>query len=489
LPDFDPTTVPPFPVVTLDLRDDSSITVDGKPVHIDMDQPPTEAGIAAVAEIARSYGVEAIRVRATSPDGTHLMVITADGVAHDTTPPELTKSRKLGTRRIIAGSAILATMLLVAGGAVAFVIGAQPEPAPVSTNPSQPPGHLANLPVLAPPGYGQKAAWSVPVQSRATPLLLDEDRIVVVDQEGNLAILDAATGATTWRGAGAPTGQAGIHATSVEDRPVLATSSSTTLTLWPLDTKETTRIKGTAVDLGANGDVSYLGSAPLVTLTNQTVALLTEDGIKRVDVPVTATAILATQDSAIAANAESWWTIPASGEPTRHALPIPSEANPEESPVLVSAGDDTHLIVVWLTADPSVDVATVVDLDGNAIVAQAPVPSGAVRGDSEPIHARSDDTLTVGQIFINYGAEPAVIALDEFTPSVVDGTTLYGKTDRAPAVAKLEGDAFSISPFTTLSTDNTAVPVAVTPGRAYVVAEKVEETFLYALPPESREEK
>lgn len=489
MPNFDPATVPPFPVVTLDLRDDSSITVDGKPVHIDMDQPPTEAGIAAVAELARSYGVDAIRVRATSPDGVHQMVITADGVAYDTTPPERTKSKLRDKRRILAGSAILATMLLVVGGATAVVIATQPAPEPVATDSSQPPGYLANLPVLAPPGYAQKAAWSVPVQSRSTPILLDEDRIVVVDQEGNLAILDAATGATRWRGAGAPSGQAGIHATTVENRPVLATSSSGSLTLWPLDTDDTSRVPSTSVKLGGDSDVSYLGSAPLVTLTDQTVALLTEDGVKRVDVPVTATAVMATQDSAIAANAESWWSIPATGDPTRHALPIPNDADTAKSPTLISAADDTHLIVVWQTADSKTDVAALIDLDQNEIVAQAPVPSGSTRNDSTPIHSPSGDTLSIGQVFINYGSAPAVIAVADFTATVVDGTTLYGKADRAPAIAKLEGEAFTITPFTTLATDNTAVPTAVTTDRAYVVAEKVEETLLYALPPENGEDK
>ena len=480
MPEFDPTTVPPFPVVTLDLRDDSSITVNGSPVDIGMDEPPTEAGIAAVAKIARESGLAAIRVRATSPDGTHLMVITADGTPYDITPPDTSAADATKRRRRLVGGAAVLAMIVVSGGVAGVVVATRPEPAPVATSAAPPPGYLANLPVLAPPGYAQKAAWSLPVQSRSTPLLLEDGRVVVVDNEGNLAILDGANGSVTWRGSGGPTGQTGIHVTTVENRPVLATANTTALTLWPLDTDDSARVPGTSVDLGATGDVSYLGSAPLITLSNQTVALLTEDGVKRVDVPVTSTAILATQDTAVAANAESWWTIPTSGEPTRSDLPRPSGVDGE--PVIISAADDTHLIVVWPTSVDATEVATVVDLAQNRIVATSTVPSGSVRDDTEPIHSPTGETLTLGGIFINYGATPQIVALDELTPAVVDGTTIYGTEEREPVAARLEGDTFAVSPFTTLSTDDTTVPVAAASDYAYVVAEKVDSTLLYALP-------
>lgn len=480
MPEFDPTTVPPFPVVTLDLRDDSSITVNGAPVEIGMNEPPTDAGIAAVAKIAQDNGLEAIRVRATSPDGTHLMVVKADGTPYDITPPDTSAADATKRRRRLVGGGAVLAMLVVSGGVAGVVVATRPEPAPVATTAAPPPGYLANLPVLAPPGYAQKAAWSLPVQSRSTPLLLEDGRVVVVDNDGNLAILDGADGSVTWRGSGGPTGQAGIHATTVENRPVLATANTTALTLWPLDTDGRARVPGTSVDLGASGDVSYLGSAPLVTLSNQTVALLTEDGVKRVDVPVTSTAILATQDTAIAANAESWWSIPTSGEPTRSDLPRPTGV--EGEPVIITAADDTHLVVVWPTDVDATDVATVVDLDENKIVATAEVPSGSVRDDTAPIHSPKGDTLTLGEMFIDYSTDPQIVALDELTPAVVDGTTIYGTQEREPVAARLDGETFTITPFTTLSTDDTAVPVAATTDYAYVVAEKVDSMLLYALP-------
>ena len=480
MPEFDPTTVPPFPVVTLDLRDDGSITVNGTPVEIGMDKPPTDAGIAAVAKIAQDHGLEAIRVRATSPDGTHLMVIKADGTPYDITPPDTTDADSTKRRRRLVGGAAVLAMIVVSGGVAGVVVATRPEPAPVATTAAPPPGYLANLPVLAPPGYAQKAAWSLPVQSRSTPVLLEDGRVVIVDGDGNLAILDGADGSVTWRGSGGPTGQSGIHATTVQNRPVLATANTTALTLWPLDTADIARVPGISVDLGASGDVSYLGSAPLVTLSNQTVALLTADGVKRVDVPVTSTAILATQDTAIAANAESWWTIPTSGDPTRSDLPRPSSI--DEEPVIITAADDTHLIVVWATSIDATDVATLVDLKENAIVATANVPSGSVRDDTAPIHSPAAATLTLGEIFIDYGAEPHIVTLDELTPAVIDGTTIYGTQEREPVVARLDGDSFIVTPFTPLSTDNTAVPVAATTDHAYVVAEKVDSTLLYALP-------
>jgi hypothetical protein len=479
MPEFDPTTVPPFPVVTLDLRDDSSITVNGAPVDIGMDEPPTDAGIAAVAKIARDHGLEAIRVRATSPDGTHLMVVKADGTPYDITPPDTAAADSGKRRRVVVGGAAVLAMVLVAGGVGAVVLTTGSEPAVVAPTAAQPPGYLANLPVLAPPGYGQKAAWSVPVQSRSTPVLLEDGRVVVVDNDGNLAILDGATGSVTWRGNGGPTGQAGIHATTVENRPVLATAGSTALTLWPLDTDDTARVPGTSVDIGASGEVSYLGSAPLVTLSDQTIALLTEDGVKRVDVPVTSTAILATQDTAIAANAKSWWTIPTAGEPVKNDLPGPRGV--DYDPTLITAADDTHLITVWPTDDNATDLVNLIDLETNTIVAAAKVPSGTVRDDTAPIHSTTGTTLTLGGIFIDYGEAPQIVAVDEVVPAVIDGDTIYGTQDREPVVARLEGDSFEVTPFTTLSTDDTTVPAAVVADYAYVVAEKVDSTLLYAL--------
>lgn len=482
MPEFDPTTVPPFPVVTLDLRDDSSITVNGTPVEIGMDEPPTDAGIAAVATIARANGLEAIRVRATSPDGTHLMVVTANGTPYDITPPDTAAADTTKRRRLLIGGAAILTMVVVSSGVAGVVLATRTAPTPAATTAAPPPGYLSNLPVLAPPGYAQKAAWSLPVQSGSTPVLLEDGRVVVVDGDGDLAILDGADGSVTWRGSGGPTGQAGIHATTVENRPVLATANTTALTLWPLDTGDDARVPGTSVDLGASGDVSYLGSAPLVTLSDQTVALLTEDGVQRVDVPVTSTAILATQNTAIAANAKNWWTIPTSGEPTKNDLPGPRGVDYE--PTIITAADDTHLITVWPTGDSSTDLVNVIDLETNTIVVAANVPGGTVRNDTAPIHAATGTTLTLGEIFIDYGTEPKIVSLDELTPAVIDGDTIYGTEDREPVVARLDGDSVEVTPFTTLSTDDTAVPVAATPDYAYVVAEKVDSTLLYALPRE-----
>jgi outer membrane protein assembly factor BamB len=479
MPDFDPATVPPFPVVTLDLLDDSTVTVNGRSVDIGPDEPPTEAGIAAVAHVVKDQGLDAVRVRATSPDGTHLMVVTATGVAYDITPAEKSSASRPRGRRLIVGGVTVLAMLLAVGGVVGVVSANKPEPVVTAETPGKPPGYLANLPVLAPPGYAQKAAWALPVQPRSEPVLLDDGRVVIVDDEGNLTIVNSSTGAVTWQGSGGPTGQSGIHATTVENRPVLAAASSTELTLWPLDVADTAKVAGTPVDLGASGEVSYLGSAPLVTLSDQTVALLTEDGVKRVDVPVTSTAILATQSAVIAANAESWWVVPATGEPSRSHLPRPFGIT--DGPVLISAADDSHLIVVWPTDDDT-DVVTLVDLDANEIVAKATVPSGAIRDDTAPARSPSDTTMTLGNTYLDYGPHPQVITLGDVVAAVVDNRSVYGTRDREPVVARFDGTAFTVTPFTTLTTDDTALPAAVTPDHAYVVAEKVDTTLLYALP-------
>jgi hypothetical protein len=486
--DFDPSKVPPFPVVTLELRGDGKVLVDGRVIDVDEDaddaddhdQLATAAGVAAVAAIAASHGIDAVRVRATSPDATHPMVVTADGRAYDLDPTPDQKPPRKRTSGAVVGAIAFGSVLLLAGvgGTVYAITTAQGQAVPVAT--PAPPGSGANLPILAPPGYDQKATWAREASSAVDPLLLDDGRLALVDGEGDLAIVDNATGAYTWRGVGSPSGQQGIHVSEVQGRPVIVSARSEGLSVWPIDGTGSARVPAVSVDVGASADVSYLGSAPLVSLSSQTIAFLTDHGVVRQDLPVLSTPILATDDGAIAANQESWWTVPIDGEPERHDMPRPDGIS--GAPSLISAADDTSLIVVWPSSADNTDIATLVDLTENRILAQATVPRSTARGDDEPRHSPGHTTLTIGQLFVDYGDAPQLIALDGVEPSSLDGTTVYGDQQGSPVVARLIGGAFVIEPFTTLETREVEAPIAVTPQFAYVMAEKVEETLLYAVP-------
>lgn len=479
---FDPTTVPPFPVVTLDLRDDDTVAVDGQPIDIGPDESPRDAGIAAVAARARAQGLQAVRVRATSPDGTHLMVITDEGAPYALEDPTADAAApKRGQRRtgvlVLAGACVVAVAL--GGGITAFAIGSH-RPAPVATASPTPPNQGSQLPVLAPPGYSQTAAWAVKVTDQTSPVLIDADRIAAVDDSGNLRIINTETGQTTWRGSGAPSGRAGINYSHVENRPVLASASSQALTLWPIDTKDGGKTAGTSVNIGSSATVSYLGSAPLIDLGDQTVALLTSKGLVRKDIPVTSSAVLATQDSVVAANADHIWTLPASGKAQEVDMSKPDGASGQ--PDLISAANDSTLIVMWPTSDQSTDIATLVDVDDGSTIATARVDARSADDRSTPVTSATSKTLALGSLFIDYGQKPAIVEVPDFSPTVVDGDTVYGLADNAPVAATRNGSSFKTEKFSNLNTDDRTTPAAVTGGQAFVVAEKVESTFLYALP-------
>lgn len=475
---FDPKTVPAFPVITMELLEDDTVLVDGHPVDIGLDEPPTEAGIRAVAARAANQGLNAVRVRATSPDGTHLMVVTDEGHAHALPSPQEQGARRGPSRRLL--TAIVAVAVVVAGGAAAAGITyavVQAQPAPTPTTPPPPPGEGSNLPVVAPPGFSQTALWARGVDPQIAPVLVDENRLALVDDTGALRLVEAGTGRGIWKTSGRVSSQDGVHVSTINGVTVLVNASSNELNVWPVDADP---VAPTTYDTSSRAAVTYLGRSPLIDLGDQTAALFTPDGLTRVDIPVTAAPILATNDSVIAANARTIWRIPAAGLAESMRMPQPSGAIGE--PRAISAADDQHLVVLWPTEDQSADIAALVDRYSGSITATATVPRRAFDERSDVIHAPTGTTLTIGSLYIDYSAAPAIISLDDLRPSAVEGATVYGLVDSRPATAVRDGAGFTVTPFTDLDTDARNLPDIVTTTAAFMVADKVEDTLLYALP-------
>lgn len=482
--EFDPSTVPPFPVITLQLHDDDTVTVDGRPVEIGMDQAPTEAGIEAVTDRVIADGLRAVRVRATSPDGTRFMVVTDQGKAYPLAIAANTekKAPSRAARAVVIGAAALVVLGGVAG-ATAFAIAtsqSQPAPSPSWT----PPNAGANLPVPAPPGYGQAASWAVEVNKSIAPVMVDGSRIALVDTTGALTVLDTDTGKPVWNGSGRVDAQGGIHVSTVEGTPVLTTSSSSTISLWALD-KTATTVEPVIIKTGTRATVTYLGSAPLIDLGSQTIALIVNGALTRVDVPVTATPVMATTSGAIAANSAHWWNLSADTQPIEHDMPNPQGVGAQ--PTLISAADDDHLIVLWPGTNSSSGTAALVRLSDNTIVAEASVPTHSIDARDIPIRSTTGQSVVLGSLYVDYGPNPRLVSVPNLRPAAVHGSTIYGTVSSAPVSATLSGDAFTITPFTAVKGVATAVPAAVTDTQAFVIAKKVEDTLLYALPRQGEE--
>lgn len=473
---LDPTKVPNYPVINLRLTPDGAVWVDGHPVVVEDGQPPTEAGVQAVATKVGQQGLGAVRVRAVTPDREYTMVVTESGDAIDTTPPPEDDAgrRRLPLRTIafVAG----AFLVLGAGGTatVMAVTGGEP-PAPSVPSPTVLPGAGANLPVQAPEGYDQKAAWSVPVEERTQAMVTDGGAVLVTTTDGELGLLDGASGTASWTGRSP---QREMHLSSVDGRPVVAAANDDALTLWPLDITDPSAMPGTELELAGRAEVSYLGSMPLIELPNQTVTMFDGAELALRDVPIGAQPVMTTPAGVIAVSADAWWTITVDAEPVSHPLPRP-EAAQETAPAIVSAAADDQLVLGWPTSERGVTVFALIDLTSGEIRQEATMTAN-LRGDEEPIRDPSGTTMTLGSILVDYGPDPLLIDLGDIEPSAVNDRSVYGTLDDQQTT--VEWDSELKTHQAEKVPGDVVPPIAVTDQYAYVITEKINETRLYALP-------
>lgn len=477
--EFNPLHVPPFPVVNITLEDDDTVTLDGNPVVTGLDQSPKDAGLHAAAQRCADLGLESVRVRATGPDGIHLMVVTAEGAVYPLSEDGTQNGSKARAPRRALGIVLACAVVVVAAGAGVGAWAAVNSPTPTPSA-FRTPGAGANLPVVAPPGYAQKAAWSVPVDDGATPLLIALDRIALVSADSRLQIRDTASGKTVWQAQGRPSIRGDIHMTTVSGVAVLATASTNDITVWPLGSDEDGPVQAVSFATGSGADVSYLGSTPLIDLGDQTVQMVGEDGVVQLDVPVTATAVMATPTGVIAYSENSLWSIPLEGEPQESPLPAPSGA--VGAPTAVTAADDTHLVAVWPTSVPGTATAALIDLETGSILNAIELSSRTLNDNDEPLHSVDAETMTVGNLFVDYSTSPALVELTDIAPEAINGNTIYGTADQDPVSATRNGTRFSVQAFERSASGDDTLPAAATNSTAFVIADKVGDTFLYAIP-------
>lgn len=390
-------------------------------------------------------------------------------------------SQELPRRRTVqlTAAAAAGSVVLVAAGAIAVVAltGSDLLPGPTA---SALPGVGATLPVQAPAGYDRTAIWSVPVGSEPQVLLTPYGGVLAAPVgDDRFAILDRATGAETWAGRDPVEGP--LHLSQVGEEAVLAADSPGTLHTWPLDTTDPTDVTPTAIDLGSDqAEVTYDGTAPLVVLPDQRVALLDRTSAELIsrDVPDGTTPVSATPQHVVAVGAYSWWTITADEDPVPHRLHKPAEA--VGSPTAAIAVSGNQLAVVWRTADPAKDVLALVGLNRNSIRATGLIRSSAVPPDAEPLRDRAGSTRTIGPVLLDVGPEPLVTDLGDITPEAVLGRSVHGTSKGKPAVATWSPDGVELE--VDESPGEHAPVAALTRDAAFVVVPEGDETILYALP-------
>lgn len=480
--DIDLNTVPPYPIYRLELDANGTVTIDGVPIATGTDA--TEAAIDHIAATLQDDGHEAVRVIAVTPEGTERMVIEADGTTHlireDVDDGKIAiGSRRINRRTFIASLATFAGLVVIGAGTPIAIAATRPAPAatPAATM-APPPGAGAQLPVLAPPGYAQTATWSVPIRANTSPTFIRGGRVAITTEAGDLHLLDVTTGRTVWKGSGAPRGNQQLAATSIDGRDVLATARSSALTVWPTDL-EVSVTDSVDYDLPRGAKVTFLGTEPLVELPNQTVGFLTAEGVTRHDIPVTARPVLASSAGVIAVDENAIHTITREGDVTSTPYARPEGAG---AIAQLSAVNTDTLIIVWAGIDTD-DTLALVDVATGDVLASAPARTPSLRQGTIPLHAIEGDNLTYGSIWIRYGSSPSIRPLDNFTPTATTGSMVYGTANRRAGVTNALDDPPQVIPFTTQELPTPPIaPTGITPDTAWVVAEKVETTYLYALP-------
>jgi hypothetical protein len=476
---FDPATVPVFPVLTMELTADGGARLNGRALPVGADQDPTDVALAAAADEARllpgDYG--AIRVRGVAADGTVFpLVVCADGTVHELpTAPDRTPRPDWMLPAIAAAAAIV-----LAGTTLGVVTALRPGPAPVPavTAPTPLPGAGANLPISAPPGFAQRATWSVPITEQIAPVATSTGDLAAVSEDGDLVVLDDLTGHTLWTGHDAPrSGE--LHVLRNQGTDVIATASTEALHLWPIG-DPAHGPEPVSIDLPRGAEVSFAGSTPLVTLPDQTAGLIVHGELTLVDVPVGATAVAADSDSITAVDLTGTrYDLAPGAEPV--AYPLPRPAGTEGRAVRAIGAGDRNLVVVWSVGEDQ--VVTLHDLSTGTEVAHAsagPVDLTRAGVLQDPVSAR----MTVGPVLVTYST-PAVLPLSAgFDPEVLTAGHIYGDLDGQRVDAVIDGNRVTVraAPDAAGSGTPEAFPVVVSSTHAYVPARKLEQWLLHAVP-------
>lgn len=478
--EFDPHAVPPFPVFTIRQSEDGTDTLDGVPIEPAHGEASRHrAATDAAAQKAAQQGHDAVRVRAHLVGGRKVdFIVRTTGEVYDTTAPDAPVKPSRKKRTLILTAAGLTGVLVLGGGA--FVLGhalGGDEPEPVATTQPPPPGYGTDIPVGLPDAFADHAAWTTEVNDTALAREMHDGRILTLTADRTLAILDPERGETQWVGSSAPTDLDEVHETTWQGRPVLASASSQSLSLWPLDDGEDQAAPVT-VSLDASADVTYAGTAPLIDLGDYTVlapATPTSE-TKRITLPpgavpaaVTDGAIRSITDEAV------WSTDPETEEHEQVNLDAPKGAKGSPEAVIGLTAD--HALAEWKQKDSSKSSLALIDLTTGDVEAHATVTRPP--SDSDPLISDADaQTAVIGDVFVSYGNDPALVELETFETTAIKGHRLHGTADQEPATVTVTADGLNLEDYPLYSPEDPS-PVLVTDEAAYVVHTRVDQTYLY----------
>lgn len=482
---FNPDHVPPFPILQLEY-DGDTVTLDKVIVEPAPGTSATDAGVEAVARKAQTLGLDAVRVRAATPDGTHMMVVSSEGEAIDATPPEASTGRSRNRRAFILITACICAVALTVAGVVIgkSVIASQEEPVAAPAPPI--PGEGQTIPVGLPAGFSTEATWAVPIDDGTDPLPLSNGNVLITTADNRLQIIDQKRATAVWSSAQAPNGTKQIVETTWRGRPVLASFSGRQLTLWPLDLPDSTDVQPVSLDAEATGEASFAGTAPLIDLGDYTVAVPAEGtGFNRVTVPPGTQPVAAGTDIIIAVgdNTITHTAITEAGKDASISFDRPKGTR--GAPTKAVGLTPTRALLTWET-DKSA-ITAVLDTEHGDILTT--LEGSAPSDQTLPQIDAEANTALADPYFINMSSDhPAIVDLDlaASTDLTLAGNHVYTTNGDGALDLAVEGKKVVPEQWETMSDDDPP-PSAVSATGAYVVAEKVDTSILYRAPRVSQE--
>lgn len=481
---LNPEEVPPFPVYALEY-DGDTVLLDKVIVEPAAGQELTEAGVQAVARKAGEAGLDAVRVRVVTPEATHLMIVSSEGDALDTTPSDAPAKPSRGKRAIIVTAAVLTLALLTGGGIGVGMAIKNANTEPVAATPPPIPGEGTAIPIGLPKGFGGQASWALPVADSRQPVVLDNGQVLITTPDEKLEIHEPQRAQTVWTSSTVPNGTTPIVETTWTGRPVLAAATGSALTLWPLDLDDTSKVPAVEIGLDTQADITYAGTAPLIDLGDYTVAVPAEEGIERITVPPGTHPVAAGSDIIVSVGdnsiARTAFTSKADSETIGYNRPKGTKGAPTTAVGLTP----TRALVTW-KADND-ETTALLDTEHGTILAT--ITGRAPRADELPQIDDAAGTALLGSYFIRYGADkPKIFDLDlSSQDAVLDGDHVYTTNQDGPLDLAVTGDKVIPTQWEPLAPDDPP-PAAISGDAAYVLAKKVDQSILYRAPRHNQEE-
>lgn len=484
---LDPQTVPPYPVVrmNIDRRPDGSCVgqVDGSIITTGDEDAVRTACLQAVATKAERRPLKAVRVSAVDEHGqTWPMVVEADGTVHDLSRPQRTGAPRKPIAIALGAGALVVILVAATAAAISQRPSAQP-PASTVTVIVPPSATPSELPALAPDGWSTHAEWYSPsLAAAAIPNVVQlPDTLILGTTDGtstSLTALAADTGQPRWTVPLGRTLTAGPALTTIDGQDLIAVASSDQLLL--VDTAGQTRHKF-PIETGTKVTITPTG---VIVSADATSALIAVDGelVPRV-IPAGGQPVAVLDDALIVASPTAqWWVVtdPATA-PDPQQLQTTTQIERPVGPIGLAgdtllfawAPDNRTADLPWTVTGHSITQSMTRILQVNAAAGTSTIPR------PEDWRAAPDGTWGIyGQTLIDISADRSqVLPRDWNTATVLDDRAWSRRSQTQLLSVGRDGSATTQNGHVAIS-----VPVAATDELLIVAAEDSTGVRLYALP-------